>query len=274
MRSTVETADEATAFGSLLAEMLAKSAISDGDVDALRRAFYRRQAIDRPCAAEIFRVNRMMRVCHHGWTEFYLEALTNFFLEYQEDGCVLPDDSAAVLLAWLGEGASIEDLGERRLASRIFLKARRVSDVFEQRVLGAIKDNLLHRSERWLGGGRREAGVIDALDMQLIRRSIYGAGGQYPIRVSPTAVAFLFDIARRASSFEDPAAWRGLLVDAVALHLDALENRVSDDAIQACLDTWFDADHSSDQASSLRADIARAAGSLKGKTSPASEAGD
>ena len=181
-------------FGVMLDELTSKPALSERDIERLRHALYQQGGLDRRLAARVFHANRIMQTDHDGWSEFYLEALTGFFLEYQSGCFLLPVEAEATLLTWLGDGSSIDHPNERRLALRILLKASGTATLLERRVLDAVNDNLIHRSERWLGVGERSAGSVDAMDMQLIRRLTYGAGGQYPRSSNRAVVTFLLDL--------------------------------------------------------------------------------
>ena len=264
MQSVLEIDGATDDFARLLRELTEMSTVDDRALDALGHAFYRQGGVTRRCAAQIFHANRMMRDRHDGWVEFYLEALTDFFLDHQEDGSVLADKAGAMLLAWLGEGRSIADIGERRLALRLLLKADDVTEPFERRVFDALLESLLKQSARWLGKGSREAGMIDALDMQLIRRAVFGAGRRSPNKISSVAAEFLIELDRQVLSFKEPGVWRDFLIDALSRHL---HGRVQpgqatalalDGELQACLKTWFDAGRPADEAAKLRHDVLNA----------------
>lgn len=211
-------------FGVVLDEMTSKPALIERDMERLRHALYQRGGMDRQRAARIFHANRIMLAHHDGWSEFYLETLTGFFLECQGDSIILPAMAEEMLLTWLGDGISIDHVNERRLILRILLKTSSIPVLVEQRVLHAVEDNLLNQSERWLGVGERSVGVVDVLDMQLIRRLAHRAGGQYPQRCNRAVISFLIGLDQHAKQFIDQEGWRQLLVDCVARHLrtDAL----------------------------------------------------
>ncbi|MGI9511218.1 MAG: hypothetical protein ACR2QJ_17910 [Geminicoccaceae bacterium] len=215
MPSILEANGTASEFSRLLGKFADVPAISNCDIDSLRRAFYRCGPIDRRRAAEIFHANRTLQGRHDVWTEFYLEALTDFFLDYRDGGYVLAGASETTLLAWLGEGAGIANSGERRLALRLFFLAEDVSERFERWILEAIKDNLLHHAERWSGEGLREPGRIDPLDMQLVRRVVC-RGGAHANGISRAAIDFLAELDRRVSTFRDDEVWRSIFTQAMA----------------------------------------------------------
>ncbi len=200
-RSETETTIEA---------LLAGMAAGDDALSTLREAVHRRGRIDRRQAARIFHANRTTPLGGGGWSEFYLEVLSGFFLVPIENGFSLPDDREAVLLGWLEGDPFIENCAERRLVTRLFLRAADPSEQFERRLLDAVLDNLLHRHERWLAPGAREPGVIDGLDLQLIHRLACGADERTKQAVSRARLDFLAAIDREARRIVDPSSWRRL----------------------------------------------------------------
>lgn len=248
-------------FGTVLGNLIAKPVHLERDIERLRHALYRQGGVDRRRAAAIFHANRIMPVSHDGWSEFYLEALSDFFLKYQSDNYVLLAESETVFLSWLGDGVSIEDANERRLTLRILMRASNIPDRIERRVLDAVKENLLHESERWLDVGSRSAGVIDALDMHLIRRLVLGAGGQYPRKSSRAAVTFLLGLDQHVEQFVEPNEWRQLLIGCIAslLAVDQKDGSEMGLASVSDLEGWIklhlDDGYSSEDATCLQDDI-------------------
>ena len=143
-------------FSTLLGQLTSASVFSKRDIETLRDALLRQGGINRRRAAEIFHANRIMLAKRDDdWSEFYLETLAGFFLQYQNGRQILPAESEDLLLAWLGAGVSIDHYNERRLTLRILLMATEIPDRIEQRVLEAVSNNLISQSGRWLGIGQR-----------------------------------------------------------------------------------------------------------------------
>ena len=69
---------QAPGFRELEAEILGDGWISPDDVLKLRREIYREGGIGRDEAAFLFHLNRRNVAADPAWTEFYLEALTDF----------------------------------------------------------------------------------------------------------------------------------------------------------------------------------------------------
>ncbi|MEM8948460.1 MAG: hypothetical protein AAGC99_03920 [Pseudomonadota bacterium] len=207
-------------FSALLGELTSTSTFSRLNIEELRTALFRQGGVDRRCAAEIFHANRTITPEKNGeWSEFYLEVLTGFFLQYQSGRYILPAEFEDLLVAWLGEGTSIDHVNERRLTLRILLRVTNTPDRIERRVLGAVSSNLLSQSERWLGNGQRSPGVLDALDMQLIRRLVCRAEGHYQRNCSRAAIVFLLKLNEQMEGFADPEGWRQLILHCAARHL-------------------------------------------------------
>jgi len=208
--------DKANAFDSLLGALTSKAALRDADVQMLRHAFYKEGVIERRQAAAIFHANRVMQTDHNGWTTFYLEALTDVFLTPGHEGYVVDAGAEAMLLAWLGDGVTIPNPGERQLTLRLLMRAANEPDGLEQRVLQAVSENFLHERQCWIGGGNRSPGVIDATDIQLIKRLLYRNSNTQGLFIRKAAIPFLLRLDRQAASFADPDEWRRFLTACLA----------------------------------------------------------
>lgn len=222
--------DEAGSFDSLLESVVASPAVTEETVQQLRLAFYRRGSIDRPLAARIMHANRCFAAAHPSWTEFYLEALADFFLTRAENRIMLPAHAEGMLIGWIGDGGRITNIGERRLVLRIMLRATELSEGFRRLGMDMVRHNLFHETEQLLSHAPRQPGVVDGADMQLIRKLVCSAGGQQSIEAGRTLADFLRDLDQRAARIVDRAAWHRLLAEIV----------VFEDVDHAVL--WRDAD--------------------------------
>lgn len=215
-------------MGVLLSELTSRQSLTEHDVQRIREAAYRQGGVDRRLAAEVFHANRLMSSQSDAWTELYLELLNDYFLRYQRGRYRLLKEDETTLLIWLGDDVSIANVEERRLALRILLRASNIPNQLQQRVLDAVSDNLLHHGERWLGLGKRSAGVIDALDMQLIRRLVYGITEEGIQEARGTIINFLLGLDQNARRFINPGSWRRLLIENIAQHLSFELSRAQD----------------------------------------------
>jgi hypothetical protein len=196
--------------GRLMDGLIARRAVTEPEMKRVREAAHKRGLIDRRFAAEVFHANRQIDKAPSGWAELYLELLTSFFLTVRGSDHVLSTDREKTLLAWLGEDVRIENLEERRLALRILLKISHPAERLERRVLNAVMDNLLHHSEHWLGYGDRSPGVIDRMDIQLLRRLVFNSDGQATRRASRGIPKFLLELQQNVRDIVDSDGWQRL----------------------------------------------------------------
>lgn len=218
MQSAVND-QEPDAFDTLLGTLTSKAVLRASDIQMLRHAFYEEGIIERRRAAAIFHANRLIQGAHVGWIAFYLEALTAFFLKSHHEYDAVDAEAENTLLVWLGEGVIIPNPGERQLTTRLLMRATNEPRRLEQRVLQAISENLLHEDARWIGEGKRIPGIVDAADIQLIRRLAYRSDKAQDRTIRKAIIPFLLRLDRQAERFADPDGWRRLLAACLARHL-------------------------------------------------------
>jgi hypothetical protein len=122
-------------------------------------------------------------------------------------------------IAFLGRTTPMTDPGRRRLALRLFLRVTTMSDRFRHLVLDMAHHHLRCDNRRLLIDQKRTPGVIDLVDLQLLRKLVFGAGGQYADQVDPVTASFLLKLDRAPFSFAEPKAWKRLFLQALSLCL-------------------------------------------------------
>jgi len=193
--------------------------IDSGDVLRLRRAIYQEGGIDREKAAALFRLNRDRRDHDPAWAEFYVEALSDFFYWREGSDSALTAEAEQMLMDWIGPAETIEDSTELRLLLNLMFRTNGCSEAFRSYVLGAVRHSVLHSSEALYGHAARVPGAIDAADVEIIRKLVYGLGGESGMAISATEAEFLFDLNRATAGAANVADWRDLFVKAITMHL-------------------------------------------------------
>jgi hypothetical protein len=193
--------------------------IGADDVLRLRRAIYGEGGIDREKAAALFRLNRDHKSHDPAWAEFYVEALCDFFYWREGSDSVLTDDAERMLMAWIGPADAIDDGTELRLLLRLMFRTNGSSEAFRAYVLDAVRHSVLHSRQALYGHTGRTPGVIDAADVEVIRKLVYGLGGQSGMAISRTEAEFLFELAHATAGAANAPAWRDLFVKAITMHL-------------------------------------------------------
>jgi hypothetical protein len=202
-----------------LPEVAGDGRISAEDVLRLRRAIYQEGGIDREKAAALFRVNRDHRSHDPAWAEFYVEALSDFFYWREGSDSVLTEDAERMLMEWIGPAEAIDDGTELRLLLSLIFRSNGSSDKFRAYVLNAVRHSVLHSRQGLYSHATRTPGVIDAADVEVIRKLVYGLGGQSGMAISAAEAEFLFELNRATAGAPNARAWRDLFVKAITMHL-------------------------------------------------------
>ncbi len=214
---------------------------TEDDVFRLRQALYQPSPLSHEHAEHLLATHRKMPAKDERWIQFFVDSLADVFLAREQDHFVLRDAMEDRLLTSIGASAPIMDLGHRRLALRLFLRATKVSKHYQQLVFDTVHHHLLHDDRRLLIDLQRQAGSIDIIDLQLVRKLIYGAGGQYPVKIGQTAADFLLKLDLPSFSIASPDMWQDLISKAMCLYLtmDCLRpgesrRQIDDDSV-----SWF-----------------------------------
>lgn len=189
------------------------------DVLKLRRAIYQNGAIDREKAAFLFHLNRRAWNSDPAWAEFYVEALTDFFYWREGSDSALTEEAERMLMGWIGPADGIDDGTELRLLLNLMFRTNGCSEAFRAYVLDAVRHSVLHSSQALYGHAGRTPAAIDAADVEIIRRLVYGLGGQSGMAISAAEALFLFELEHATTGASNAPAWRDLFVKAITMHL-------------------------------------------------------
>lgn len=193
--------------------------ITEDDLQELRQKFYRAGQFGHEQILQIFEVHRKMPTKDGLWIEFFIEAVAEFFLTRRADQIFLTEVAEEQLFSAIGGPAPIIDPGHRRLVLRLFLRITKVSKCLQNLVFDLVYRHLLEDKHRLLVDLRRQAGMVDILDLQLIRKLVFGVGRQDPATINRIAVGFLLRLDQSPLTFSDLETWKNLLLKAVSYHI-------------------------------------------------------
>ena len=132
---------------------------------------------------------------------------------------MLTADAERMLMDWIGPAAAIDDGTELRLLLSLVFRTNGSSEAFRAYVLEAVRHRVLHSSRALYGQAGRRPGVIDAADVEVIRKLVYGLGGQSGMAISAAEAGFLFELEHATAGAPNVPAWRELFVKAITMHL-------------------------------------------------------
>ncbi len=210
---------------------LADAIIADGIVDAeevkkIRERIYADGVIDREEADFLFSINDAVSGHDNdpAWQQLFVEALTSHVLEDEVSPDVLDDDEAGYLIPKIQADDKVDD-AELALMVNIVSKAKDAPESFNEFVLSSMKTAIL------------EDGIIDAQEVETIRKVIYGSGGSGGEKISRLEADFLFDLNDATTGAANHESWKDLFVEALTSHL--LEDEISPDEVDADEGDWL-----------------------------------
>jgi hypothetical protein len=151
--------------------------LDDGRVDAedvlrLRRAIYQNGEISRDEALFLFHLNSHSRDNDTAWEEFFVEALSDFFYWRNGSASMLTPAAEQMLLDAIGVEKPVDDATELRLLLNLMFRTNGASERFRRFVLEAVRHCVLHSEHALFGHARRQPGIIDEADLEVIRRLV------------------------------------------------------------------------------------------------------
>jgi len=213
-------------FDELEKQILEDGIIDANEVERLRKELYQDAIIDREEADFLFALNDATSGADNdpSWQALFVEALTDHVLKDEVSPGVLDDDEAAYLKSKI-EADAVVDANELALLANITAAAKSTPDDFNAFVLSSLKAAVL------------EDGIIDAAEVKLIRKVIYGAGGAGGEAVDRVEADWLFELNDAVSGSANHPSWKDLFVEAISAHV--LQDPVSPGAIDEAEAKWL-----------------------------------
>ena len=192
--------------------------IKADDTLAVRRAVYSDGAIGPDEAEWLFALNRACPVQDKSWHDLFSEALTDYCVNQMPPEGYISPDNARWLINHLGRDGYVETASGVTLLVNILDKSTSCPEELSAFVLKQVKRAVLEGTGPTRRGGF-EAGRVTAADVDLIRRTLYAAGGQQNIAISKPEAEVLFDISDATAGAVNDPAWSDLFVKAIANHI-------------------------------------------------------
>jgi hypothetical protein len=202
----------------IFARLDGNDTVSAPDVLALRRAIYGNGSLDAGHVDAVFRLDQRLREKCDAWREFYVDSLTDFFIWRSDPPNYISEDQGEFLIRNLLRDNKIAGITEFELLVNLTHWAVSTPDQLKTLVLEAVRDSVLSPDEALYATGRK-AGVITAVDVAMIRRTIYGRGGFGDYTVSLPEAELIFELEDATASAANADGWQDLFVKAIANYL-------------------------------------------------------
>ena len=219
MAFQVETTADIDPLTDALLTAIETQTVTEDGLHELRHLLCRSSPLSSAQIDLIVDAHRRMPADDGLWIEFFLEALTDVFLTRRGDRIYLAARAEDRLFEIIGDGDPITDIGFRHLVLRLLFRATDVSERFRNAVLTLVHHHLMHDDQRLLIDLPRQAGTIDIVDLQLVRKLAFGAGGQYDRPIERSVADFLLLLDQGAFTVIEKEAWHRLFIKAMTRHL-------------------------------------------------------
>jgi hypothetical protein len=205
-------------FGDLTTRIAGDGRITAEEILALRRLGWADGRMTPDEAESLFVANETAESASAEWCDFFVEALTSFVVDAVEPRGYVDQEMAEELIARIDRDGHVGTLAELELLVRVIEVAASVPQVLRGYALQQIEEAVT------LGDGPTRHGTlspqgINAAEVALVKRVIFGTGSERPAGVSKAEAEMLFRI-KDATLYEVNAPdWNDLFVRGVGQFL-------------------------------------------------------
>lgn len=240
------------------AAILADGIIDEAEVNQIRERVYADGIIDREEADFLFALNDAAsdQDNHASWTTLFVDAICDHVLKDETSPGTVDDDEAAYLISKIQADGTVDSTELTLLVELCNRATGEAPASLNAFILANVKDAVL------------DDGIIDAAEVELLSKVIYGAGGSSGAYVDRAEADLLFDLNDATTGKANDASWKDLFVAAITSHV--LGDDASPDAVDADEAAWLIAriegdDVYDDNEKALLRNIKAKAASLDGK---------
>ncbi len=205
----------------LVAALVAVRTVAADDVRRLRATVYANGVVSREEAEWLFALDEAQASADPAWTEFFLEAVTDYVVRQEMPSGYVSDANADWLVSQISRDEVVKTASELELLVKVLEVAvtspPKLSAFALRQVAAAVVDG-----RGPLADGRSlEPGVIGEAEVELMRRILFAFGGDGAIGITREEAAVLFDLNDRTREADNHVAWSDLFVKAIANFLMA-----------------------------------------------------
>jgi hypothetical protein len=197
-------------------ELLKRGSLEGSDVRALRHIFYEDGIVTAEEAGLIFDINDACREQPADWSDFFVEAITDYLVFQERPQGYLTAANAQWLIERISRDGRVDSKTELELLVNVLDKARWAPVSLVKFALEQVKAAVIHGDGPLRNGKSLTPGAITEGEVDLIRRMLYAFGGDGHVAVTRAEADVLFDIDEAVADQEPNPAWTDLFVKAIA----------------------------------------------------------
>ncbi|QHL89913.1 hypothetical protein GVO57_02580 [Sphingomonas changnyeongensis] len=206
-------------FSDFASAVRAEGEVSVEQVLAARRWAWADGVITPDEADTIFELNHLVARPTADWTDFFVEALTEYLVNGVAPRGHVSDENARWLIDHVSRDGRVESHAEMELLVRVLEKAETAPDALRTFALAQIEREVLTGEGPTRRGGTLRPGLITDTEVALLRRLLYAGGSAEATMISRDEAEMLWALKDATLDAANAPGWRTLFVQAVARHL-------------------------------------------------------
>jgi hypothetical protein len=206
-------------FGELAKKIGADGAVTGEDVLALRREAWPDGRISQAEAEAIFALNGQLATKSDEWVDFFVEAVGEYVVNQRAPAGYVDAENATWLMEQIDADGELGSMAEVELLVRVFERAQNVPCALKDYAISQIELAVLEGTGPTRGGGKLEAGNVNATEAKLLRRAIFAPASERPAAVGRKEADMLFRLKDATLGADNAPEWKQLFVQGVANYL-------------------------------------------------------
>ena len=194
-------------------------AVSPEEILAMRQAGWADGKMTRAEAEAVFAAQNAAGEHSKEWSDFFVEAIQHYVLEGSEPRGHAGEDEARWLIDQVQRDGKVCSMTELEVLTRIIEKAQNVPESLKAFVLRVLEDEVMTGTGPTRCGGELSDTHVSEAECTLIRRVIFGAGGDRPAGVSRAEAEMLFRIKDATEHAANAPEFKRLFVQGVGNYL-------------------------------------------------------
>jgi len=208
-------------FTSLAETVRAGAPLSPEDVLSARRWAWGDGAISAQEAETIFELNRLAGTPTPEWADFFVEAMTAYVVNRLAPRGYVDEANADWLIERIDRDGRVDTMAELELIVKVLETALGVPAVLKAYALRQIEAAVLTGEGPTRRGAGLVPGSVGEVDVALLRRLIFAAGGDGATIVSRDEAEMLWRLKEATLGAANAPGWQTLFVQALGNHLTA-----------------------------------------------------
>lgn len=182
----------------------------------MRREIFSDGIVGAPEAEALLTLNNQVADQSPEWSQFFLEALTDYLVHQVAPAGHISDENAVWLVDRISRDGKVESRNELELLVKVLETAQTTPGSLSSYALRQVADAVLTGEGPLAKGGSLEKGVINAEEAGLMRRILHAMSSPGGIGISRDEAELLFMLNDKSAHDRNDPAWNDLFVRAIA----------------------------------------------------------